>query len=1258
MVRPKKDIKRILPRGAELSEIGKLPDIEYQAVGDPAPISDEDLYRGPPVPPTYVENIIKGVKDIYGHDFYPRFGMSPDPVKQAQPSPYVRNIEKLAGKEQSGPLTRAMEQKAAKAAETAYLDQWFIPPSAKGPIRKADVAVSKTTSDIFQKLDYPFAVAGEILTAYGALFVPEKLYSNPDFHALSGESRKDITELLKLTFTTGPEGLSWRGINPNKKNEITARLVARNRDRPLLIQLLPQLPLAFLSFGTSLTGKSKMAEAAVRGMQRQKTNIRVSNAAAMIEVLDDAKTEMPGSVKQIKAARDVKVAQLGDELTEKLADETDPAKLRKLREEFEVEWLNVMEGPLKEPVARFIGKFPKDQVETWVDEIYQASARYPKSVYEPKNTANALRDLVDKGLIPSPHQVELLERFFGSGIKAARNKNAAGVIQEIKGLATSLAGSIDFSAAFKQAWILSTNKSFYGAGAKAVRAFADPKYADDVALKMKADPDYKRYRNWGMWISEHGPDVTLETGEEIFRSNLANKIPFVRWSSRAHATMLNQVRFNRIKAFEKQQMRDTGARDMKEFNRWRERKLKVNGVDLAKHSETMEEFVRYANFATGRGNLGGDKALELLSYPFWAPRLAVSRIQAPAAMFTKNSQVRKEVIKDTVGAVSLALSLLGFVNLRYDARVNLDPTSGDFGKGRVGNIRFDFFGGHLQIARLIARLLIKPEDKGVVQNAGKVVMDFLRTKLHPVASQIVDMRHMLVGEHGEDFVGRKIGNDLESIWAYMLQHYARIYIQEVIDLVNEEGFAEITGLGAGLAVTGQQVSAYRSDTYEVEKARVELLSNPERLDEALDGDIYGLSSMSVPEEARAGYTKEDLVDEHGNPDTSKVAIDVLDRIGHDAAVAGAQDKYNEILIEKNSEYTQYKNEIMERQDIADNGMENAFEDLWYGKELRNAISNIKTKLATEKQTIRRQAKRKGVFTFFEDTDEGAEISAFDAALEDYNSQLYPEPSAQLKERNPLWERLAPMSEEETGRGRTRDRWWEFVFGPGDFEYNDETKALPYSGVTSDSEGNYDFERHNEVMVRLEELHGKEMMQRIEAHKRKHDNPVLAEFHKDRERLRAYWEWPDNYAIYLAETDPAVNKHLPEAWRRYKKMTANEKDVFNNGGALRYGSDFPATFKYFLEDYPAIRNMEHRIPQSNDPPELLAAKLETERLLAKWGHITLKEIHPDFVEMKNHLVWEKKQHDDAMKGIQTTGHGKVTEGVSGDPEVEREIVGTP
>ena len=111
-------------------------------------------------------------------------------------------------------------------------------------------------------------------------------------------------------------------------------------------------------------------------------------------------------------------------------------------------------------------------------------------------------------------------------------------------------------------------------------------------------------------------------------------------------------------------------------------------------------------------------AATAVSTAIFAPRFAVSRIQAPFQLFRfwKQPRVRKEIAKDYAAIAGVGLTMLTLADWA-GLEVGVDPRDSDFGKIRFGDTRIDIWGGVQQPMRLISRIILGATDKaGITGN--------------------------------------------------------------------------------------------------------------------------------------------------------------------------------------------------------------------------------------------------------------------------------------------------------------------------------------------------------------------------------------------------------------------------------------------------------------------------------------------------------------------------------------------------------------
>lgn len=311
---------------------------------------------------------------------------------------------------------------------------------------------------------------------------------------------------------------------------------------------------------------------------------------------------------------------------------------------------------------------------------------------------------------------------------------------------------------------------------QSVRAAFSQFKAEQIDLKIRsADHHYLRERA-GLELPEIGSKLTK--GEELFRSNIAEKIPgyasVVRASERQFTTFLNLMRVS-------------------VFDGFLAKYPNATRVELTALAETINVF-------SGRGRLKANTA-ENLSLFLWAPRFAVSRFQAPFQFFRtlKTPRVRNEVAKAIVRTATTGAMILGMAKLS-GLEVGTNPRDSDFGKIVIENTRIDIWGGVQQPMRLIAQLGLAGTDAVGFTEAKRdidpidLVARFAEYKLAPhigLVSELVT---------GETAVGEQT-TPTEAAFRSVLP----LFYQDVIDAYKIDGVrgAAITVptgfLGVGVA---------------------------------------------------------------------------------------------------------------------------------------------------------------------------------------------------------------------------------------------------------------------------------------------------------------------------------------------------------------------------------------------------------------------------------------------------------------------------
>jgi hypothetical protein len=302
----------------------------------------------------------------------------------------------------------------------------------------------------------------------------------------------------------------------------------------------------------------------------------------------------------------------------------------------------------------------------------------------------------------------------------------------------------------------------------------------------------------GLYISNPNKiSEGLSGREESFMSNLAERIPLwgklVQASTRAYVGYLNKLR---VDVFTQLAVR-----------------FEKEGLATPAN---LKSLASYVNNATGRGDLGMfNQSSAALNNIFFSPRLIASRFNMlnPVWYAKQTPPVRKEALLNMAKFIGTGATILGLAKAS-GASVEVDPRSTDFGKIRIGNTRWDIWGGFQQWVRVFSQLAAgsKKTAKGDIVPLNKdkypfttrldVTGTFLRGKLAPVPSLIFELME-----------GQKMfGGDL-TLTGEIAENTIPLYLQDMDDALKEFGPEAIftTGFPAFFGV-GVQTYEEKSKT--------------------------------------------------------------------------------------------------------------------------------------------------------------------------------------------------------------------------------------------------------------------------------------------------------------------------------------------------------------------------------------------------------------------------------------------------------------
>ena len=424
-------------------------------------------------------------------------------------------------------------------------------------------------------------------------------------------------------------------------------------------------------------------------------------------------------------------------------------------------------------------------------------------------------DKLLKGKLIVKSEIANLEAVFGRELTKAlfRKQSISSIIQdvsfEIINLPRAILASFDLSAAGRQGIIFSVSHPIASMKAfgRSVRAAGSLKYADDIERITKTTKFGKLADSFGVHSSPTGFAAKLSSKEEVYMSRIAEKIPGVAASERAFTTFLNQQR-REVFALQAQ--------------KWIKR-----GITPKNNSKAFQDYAKFVNHATGRGSLETLQpgALTAMNATFFSPRFQVSRVQVVGDLVSPKTTAiaRKVIARDLAEFYATGMGIMAMAKMA-GAEVETDPRSSDFGKIKVGDTRYNYWGAFQPIATLAGRVYsgeIKSTGTGKIKKKERIslgidntVVQFLRTKLSPAAGRGFDV---LIGE---TFLGEPVEPTAKFLGKTAFESLVPLFIQDSVDAWRFQGADAQLPISAGLAFTGIGVQTWELASFaELELAR-------------------------------------------------------------------------------------------------------------------------------------------------------------------------------------------------------------------------------------------------------------------------------------------------------------------------------------------------------------------------------------------------------------------------------------------------------
>lgn len=418
-------------------------------------------------------------------------------------------------------------------------------------------------------------------------------------------------------------------------------------------------------------------------------------------------------------------------------------------------------------------------------------------------------------------------------------EKAKDLLGEVINVPRTLMASMDFSAPLRQGIIASIShpriaaKAFVEMFKQAAsqrrfdRWFSDVRNSDIFLIMEKS----------GLFVADPH-DLRLSAKEEQFMNNMVEKIPFiggdvkltgdvkipftkkiignlgdsgvkipftdksiktigglVKGSERAYVSFLNKMRVDLF---------TQGAQVLESMGKTYE--------NSPKEYEGLASFI---NNSTGRGKINKlEAAAPILNGIFFSPRLIASRINLINPLYYAQlpPYARKMAVKDIIKFVSFGVTLLGLIKLNWGCEDDCDDCEGcvqietdirstDFGKIKIGDTRYDIWGGFQPYVRLIGQIMYgqtKSSQTGKVYELygdnkkkkifGKDVSDllgsFVRGKAAPVPAAIINT-----------IKGRNLIGEPTDLKTELQRLFTPLLYNDLKEAIDEQGIKALATVG-------------------------------------------------------------------------------------------------------------------------------------------------------------------------------------------------------------------------------------------------------------------------------------------------------------------------------------------------------------------------------------------------------------------------------------------------------------------------------
>jgi hypothetical protein len=377
---------------------------------------------------------------------------------------------------------------------------------------------------------------------------------------------------------------------------------------------------------------------------------------------------------------------------------------------------------------------------------------------------------------------------------------------------------------------------------------------DSHLREMKDSPRWELMQKLNLAIVDPDSPFSLAQDELFFARNYVDrigeyKVAGSKWlnpfrlvskgnqaSERAYVMYLNKLRF------------DIFNKIASEYE--------AQGMTNENRPELYEATAKFVNNITGKGSVPGwMKPMQpVLSALFFSPGMIASRLSLMKSSMMLGMdlppELRNRFRKDMGKFVGSRMAILGLIKFAADlfmddddeekVSIELDPRSSDFGLLKIGNTRYNVWGGFQGYARLVAQmgtLEQKSTKTGEIKDLtdmgayskdrGDLAGKFLRGKLSPIASYGTDLAL------GEDYLGRPV-----EFWPRTGQMFVPLFMPGLKDLYGDLGAtgAALSFPATFMGITTNTYDQGQADMVEPvklydKKTKTDYKASPSQMDE-------------------------------------------------------------------------------------------------------------------------------------------------------------------------------------------------------------------------------------------------------------------------------------------------------------------------------------------------------------------------------------------------------------------------------------------